>query len=270
MSANDSKRYFWVKLKKDFFQQHQIKVLKALPNGRLYALIYLELLAESVSHEGKLRFSNILPYDNVTLGAVIDEDPDNVKSALEWLQKLGMVEILDDQTLYLSQVKLLLGSETGQTIRKNRAKLDGGKIYPAITEDLPQRLEIRDKRLEIRDKEIYKESEDFVFEEQKPKETFASKVENFTQNEELRSALRDFIEMRKKSKGAFTLRAMDLALNTLTKITTDEETQIEVVNRTIENGWKSFFPLNGGNKKKETIEEKTLRLQREMEEEGYL
>lgn len=139
-----------------------------------------------------------------------------------------------------------------------------------VAKRLPQDRLDKD-RLDKDRGEINKESEDFVFEEQKPKETFVSKVENFTQNEELRSALRDFIEMRKKSKGAFTLRAMDLALNTLTKITTDEETQITVVNRTIENGWKSFFPLSGEKvNKKETIEEKTMRLQREMEEEGYL
>lgn len=151
MSANDNKRYYWLKLKKDFFQQHQIKVLKALPNGRLYALIYLELLAESTSHEGELRYSQLMPYDVVTLASVIDEDKDNLEKAIETLIKLELVEIIDDGTIFMREIQRLIGSETGQTIRKREAKIEGGKSYPQIT------LENRDKSKENRKKEIYKE-----------------------------------------------------------------------------------------------------------------
>lgn len=118
MSTNDSKRFYWLKLKKDFFQQHQIKILKALPNGRLYALIYLELLAESTTHDGELRFSEVLPYDTVTLSAVIDEDVGNVEKAIEVLERLELVEILDDQTIYMREIQKLIGSETGSAQRK--------------------------------------------------------------------------------------------------------------------------------------------------------
>ena len=94
MSDIDKKRFYWLKLKKDFFHQHQIRVLKSLPNGRLYALIYLELLAESTSHDGELRYSQLLPYDIITLSAVIDEDKDNVEKAIETLIKLELVSRL--------------------------------------------------------------------------------------------------------------------------------------------------------------------------------
>lgn len=149
MSANDSKRFYWLKLKKDFFQQHQIKVLKALPNGRLYALIYLELLAESTSHEGELRFSQMLPYDTVTLAAVIDEDKDNLEKAIETLERLELVEILDDGTLYMREIERLIGSETGQTQRKREARIEGGKSEVKLT------LENRDKSKEKRVKNIF-------------------------------------------------------------------------------------------------------------------
>ena len=152
MAERDSKRFYWLKLKKDFFQQHQIKVLKSLPNGRLYALIYLELLAESTSHEGELRFSQMLPYDTVTLSAVIDEDKGNVEKAIEILINLELIEILDDGTLFMREIERLIGSETGQTIRKREAKLGGGKSVVKNT------LEYRDKSIDIRyKKEIYKE-----------------------------------------------------------------------------------------------------------------
>lgn len=147
----DGKRFYWLRLKKDFFQQHQIKVLKALPNGRLYALIYLELLAESTSHDGELRFSKMLPYDTVTLASVLDEDKDNLEKAIETLERLELVEVLDDGTIYMTEIQKLIGSETGSAQRKReyRQKIGHGTMSQKCL------LENRDKRLEKRDKNIF-------------------------------------------------------------------------------------------------------------------
>jgi len=158
---NDKKRYYWLKLKKDFFQQHQIKVLKSLPNGRLYALIYLELLAESTSHEGELRYSQLLPYDTVTLASVIDEDKDNLEKAIETLIKLELVEVLDDGTIFMREIDRLIGSETGSAQRKRdyRERLNTIENVPQISNGtLSQNcpIENRDKSKENRDKRFIK------------------------------------------------------------------------------------------------------------------
>lgn len=156
MAENDKKRYYWLKLKKDFFQSHKMKVLKALPNGRLYALIYLELLAESTSHEGALRFSDLLPYDITTLSAVIDEDRDNVEKAVEVLERLELLEILSDKTIYMLDISTMIGSETGQTIRKKLAMVKNTEALPNSYQK--NTLENRDKSIEIRiDDDIQKE-----------------------------------------------------------------------------------------------------------------
>ena len=63
MSANDSKVYYWLKLSKNFFDNHKIRVIEGLPNGKDYILFYLKLMCESTSHEGTLRFSDDIPYD---------------------------------------------------------------------------------------------------------------------------------------------------------------------------------------------------------------
>lgn len=156
MAQNDNKRFYWLKLKKDFFQQHQIKVLKALPNGRLYALIYLELLAESTSHDGELRYSQMLPYDTITLSAVIDEDKDNVEKAIETLINLELIEMLDDGTIFMREIQKLIGSETGKAerMRDYRERLKNNQNEQIAT-IVPQcSLENRVKSKEIRDKSI--------------------------------------------------------------------------------------------------------------------
>ena len=56
------KKYYWLKLKRDFFKRHDIKIIEAMPNGKEYSLFYLKLLCESVDHEGSLRFSEQIPW----------------------------------------------------------------------------------------------------------------------------------------------------------------------------------------------------------------
>lgn len=161
MSDTDKKRFYWLKLKKDFFQQHQIKVLKALPNGRLYALIYLELMAESTTHDGELRYSKMLPYDTITLASVIDEDKDNVEKAIETLINLELVEILDDGTIYMREIQKLIGSETGKAERmrdyRERKKLENATFLPQCSQ------ENREQSIENRiERDIYKDIEGLI------------------------------------------------------------------------------------------------------------
>ena len=159
MSDTDKKRFYWLKLKKDFFQQHQIKVLKALPNGRLYALIYLELMAESTTHDGELRYSKMLPYDTITLASVIDEDKDNVEKAIETLINLELVEILDDGTIYMREIQKLIGSETGKAERmrdyRERKKLENATFLPQCSQ------ENREQRID-RERYIYTDIEGLI------------------------------------------------------------------------------------------------------------
>ena len=49
-------KYYWLKLKRDFFKRHDIRIVEGMPNGKEYILFYLKLLCESVDHEGSLRF----------------------------------------------------------------------------------------------------------------------------------------------------------------------------------------------------------------------
>lgn len=154
MAENDNKRYFWLKLKKDFFQQHQIKILKSLPNGRLYALIYLELLAESTSHEGELRYSDTIPYELNTLACVIDEDIDNVRCAIDALIKLELIEIEDDKTIFMREIQKLLGSESHSAERMREWRKNKQISDVSHCDNLSQNchLEYRDKSKEYRDK----------------------------------------------------------------------------------------------------------------------
>jgi predicted phage replisome organizer len=98
-----------------------------MPNGKDYILFYLKLLCESTSHEGYLRFSETIPYNEEMLATITNTNIDIVRSAIKIFTELKMMRCLDDGTFFLEQVQKMIGSETGQTIRKREAKLIEGK-----------------------------------------------------------------------------------------------------------------------------------------------
>ena len=124
---SDDKKYFWLKLKRDFFKRHDIQIIEAMPNGKDYILFYLKLLCESVDHEGNLRFSEQIPYNDQMLSTITNTNVDVVRSAIKVFSELGMMDILDDGTYFMSEVQKMIGSETywAEQKRVQRAKKTG-------------------------------------------------------------------------------------------------------------------------------------------------
>ena len=130
MAEQDKKRFYWLRLDKDFFKRHDIKIIESMPNGKDYILFYLKVLCESTSHEGYLRFSDTIPYNEEMLATLTDTNIDVVRSAIRIFTELKMMEVLDDGTYYFEQVQKMIGSETGKAIRMReyREKKDSGLI----------------------------------------------------------------------------------------------------------------------------------------------
>ena len=116
---NNSK-YYWLKLQNDFFKRHDIKIIENMPNGKDYIIFYLKLLCESTTHEGRLRFSDEIPYSDEMLSIITDTNIDIVRSAIKIFEQLKMIDVLDDGTFFLRQVEKMIGSETKSAERVRR------------------------------------------------------------------------------------------------------------------------------------------------------
>ena len=112
------KKYYWLKLHKDFFKRHDVSIIEDMPNGKDYILFYLKLLVESVSHEGNLRFSDSIPYNEQMLSSLTKTNIDIVRSAVKIFSELNMMEMLDDGTIYMTEVDKMIGAETDAHIRE--------------------------------------------------------------------------------------------------------------------------------------------------------
>ena len=127
----ESGKFYWLKLKRDFFKRHDIRIIEEMPNGKDYILFYLKLLLESVDHEGSLRFSDTIPYNEQMLSVVTNTNIDIVRSAMKLFLDLNMMSIYDDQTIYMNEVDKLIGSET----RWAEYKRKKNEARPALLEN---------------------------------------------------------------------------------------------------------------------------------------
>lgn len=146
-----SKKYYWLKFKRDFFKRHDIRIIKAMPNGKEYVLFYLELMLESIDHEGKLRFSDTIPYNEQMLSVITDTNIDIVRSAIKVFTELNMIEILDDQTLYVKEVEKLIGSETAsaERVREHRNRQKALQCNTNVTKCNTEKEKEREKELQL-------------------------------------------------------------------------------------------------------------------------
>lgn len=122
MEMAEQKKYYWLKLKRDFFKRHDIRIIEEMPNGKDYILFYLKMLLESIDHEGELRFSETIPYNEQMLSVITNTNIDIVKSAMKIFIDLHMIDILDDSTIYMAEVLKLTGSETAGAARKRKSR----------------------------------------------------------------------------------------------------------------------------------------------------
>lgn len=137
------------------------------------------------------------------------------------------------QTVYTDELKQL-------GLKANKAyTFDGNKMETKCIRNVSTGIDIGiDKDLD-KDIEIDKGT---VQDKENKRETFVSILADYTNNDTLTSSLSDFIDMRKKMKG-FTIRAFKLNLKKLDELGTTDDEKIEIVNTSVENGWKSFYPL---------------------------
>lgn len=119
-----AKRYFWLKLKDDFFRQKEIKKLRKIAGGDTFTIIYLKIQLLSLKDNGKLFYEGVEDNFAEELALEIDEDVDNVQVTLNYLIRHGLLEEINQDEYVLPQTMSAIGSESAsaERVRKSRAK----------------------------------------------------------------------------------------------------------------------------------------------------
>ena len=159
---SDNRKYYYLKLKENYFDDDSIVLLESMQDGVLYSNILLKLYLKSLKHGGRLQLDEDIPYTAQMIATITRQQIGTVERALQIFLKLGLVEVLDSGTFYMSNIELLIGQSSTEAERKRAARLQN-KALSAPRTNGGHLSDIRPPEIEIKkeiDIEIEKEREE--------------------------------------------------------------------------------------------------------------
>lgn len=125
----EAKKYYWLKLKENFFGEKEIKKLRRMAGGDTYTIIYLKMLLLSLRTYGRIYFDGVEDSFADELALQLDEETDNVKMTIMYLRKVGLLQEMSETEAFLTQIPECVGSETSKAeLMRRKRQRDGNKV----------------------------------------------------------------------------------------------------------------------------------------------
>ena len=122
-----NKRYFWIQLTQDFFKSKEMKLLRKIAGGDTHTIIYLKMMLISLEDGGRIYYDGLADNLAEELSLVIDENIEDIKITLIFLESKGLLTKKSDRDYFLEQVPEMVGSETAST-RRSRKHRESQKV----------------------------------------------------------------------------------------------------------------------------------------------
>ncbi len=159
---SDNKKYYYLRLKDNFFDSDELKILESMKDGYLYSNILLKLYLRSLKNDGKLVVNDRIPYNAEMLASVTGHQVGTVKQALSIFKDLGLIDVLENGAIYMLDIQNFIGRGSSEADRKReyRQRIENDRTnvqtkVQQISEKSPPEIEIEiEKDIEI-EKEIH-------------------------------------------------------------------------------------------------------------------
>lgn len=138
---SDNKKYYYLRLKDNFFDSDELKILESMKDGYLYSNILLKLYLRSLKNDGKLVVNERIPYNSEMLASVTGHQVGTIKQALSMFKELGLIEVLENGAIYMLDIQNFIG--------KGSTEADRQRIYDRrISEERKQNKLTQSRNLE--------------------------------------------------------------------------------------------------------------------------
>jgi phage replisome organizer N-terminal domain protein len=115
-----NKRYYWIQLAQDFFKSKEMKLLRKIAGGDTHTIIYLKMMLISLEDGGHIYYDGLADNLAEEIALVIDENVEDIKITLIFLESKGLLTRKNDRDYFLEQVPEMVGSETASTRRSRK------------------------------------------------------------------------------------------------------------------------------------------------------
>lgn len=246
------KKYFWLKLPRNFFGKHYIKILRAKENGELLVLFYMWMLTEAIDHEGRLRYSEDIPYDEEMLAEASGFALHIVTQALQQFTKLQLVITESDGTLFMPKSIEMIGSESAsaQRVREYRERKNSKEKKPETVENTESNDNVTKCNADVQKSNIEKELEKELEKENKKggkRETTQSIFERllpeYTISDVMADKLREWFKYKTERKDGYKEQGMKSLLKQVAnKVSVYGDPAVcNLIDECMSNGWKGII-----------------------------
>lgn len=167
---SNNKKYYYLKLKENFFNSDEIILIESMQDGMLFSNILLKLYLLSLKFNGFLRLNENMNYSAQMIATLTRHEVGTVERAFKVFYEFGLILSTADGSIYMADIEGMVGESSTEADRKRLARANAKAIkgqtadkcppnVQALSEKCPPEIEI-EKETDIKteidsDREIY-------------------------------------------------------------------------------------------------------------------
>ena len=113
----DEKKYYYMRLKENFFSSPELIAVESMPKGYLYSNILLKLYLLSLRGNGRL-MAGTVPYSPEMIARATGHDCETVTEAIALFEDVGLIEKMDTGAIYMLDIQNFIGKSSTEADRK--------------------------------------------------------------------------------------------------------------------------------------------------------
>lgn len=160
---SDNKKYYYLRVKENFYDSDEMIILESMPDGFLYSNILIKLYLRSLKNNGKLMFNDRIPFNSEMLSKITRHPVAVVEKAVSIFKEMNLIDVLDNGAIFMLDIESFIGKSNTEADRKRdyRRRIEkekqkllsghlSGHLSGQMSDEHPPELEIEiEKEIEI-------------------------------------------------------------------------------------------------------------------------
>lgn len=150
----DKTKYYYLKIKENFFDSEDMKLLESMDNGYIYSNILMKMYLLSLKNGGKLMYKDKIPYNSKMLSTILNHNVDILDKAINIFKELNLIEILDSGAIFMLDIQNYIGKSSDEADRKRayRNQIENEKMI-LLEDKCPDKCQTNFANIKDRDKD---------------------------------------------------------------------------------------------------------------------
>lgn len=154
----DKTKYYYLKIKENFFDSEDMKLLESMDNGYIYSNILMKMYLLSLKNGGKLMYKDKIPYNSKMLSTILNHNVDILEKAIKVFKELNLIEVLDSGAIFMLDIQNYIGKSSDEADRKRAYRNQIETEKNILLEDkCPDKCQTNLSNIKDRDKDITKD-----------------------------------------------------------------------------------------------------------------